>query len=387
MKQIMMVLAIALTGGSLQAKHAQAEIAEITVKCENLLDEHGDTAMHIAVKDDDVDILECLKKHEIQVDIPIGFNEEIAMHFAALNNSVNAMKWLKAQGSDINAPNSYNKTPIHYAAEHNAVAAMEWLKVQGADINAGIHYKDPGAIENWNNYYSWLMAQVAYLDAINNNYTPMHFAAANNAVNAMKWLETQGVDVNVRNPRGETPMHRAAAALNDNRDAMEWLQAQGVNVNVRDASDRTPMHFAASFGILDALNWLETQGADINARDRDGNTPLHDATDNNNMEAMQWFRIRGTDINVRNKAGETPLHRAVAEAASHLAMQNDLPVSFTNAMTGFEKSETTKIENTIKWLLDQEADVNAQDKNGHTPEHLAAQGNAVNTLKLLQSRN
>ena len=122
--------------------------AEISVKCENLLDEHGDKAMHVAVKDDNRDVLKCLKKHDVRIDTRIGFNGETAMHFAALNNAVNAMKWLKAQGSDINEPNRYNKTPIHYAAEHNAVAAMKWLKMQGTDINAGIHYPNPGPIKD-----------------------------------------------------------------------------------------------------------------------------------------------------------------------------------------------------------------------------------------------
>ena len=59
----------------------------------------------------------------------------------------------------------------------------------------------------------------------------MHNAARGNAVDAMKWLVSQGTDINVGRDDGETPMH--SAARGDAVNAMKWLMSKGVDINVR----------------------------------------------------------------------------------------------------------------------------------------------------------
>ena len=154
-----------------------------------------------------------------------------AMHEAARKGHVDAMRWLQAQGADVNARNDYGSTPMHLAAHYGHVDAMRWLQAQGADVNA--RDKKYGDI-------------------------PMHDAAWNGQVDAMRWLQAQGADVNAQDDNGNTPMHRAAER--GHVDAMRWLQAQGADVNARDDYGRTPLGAAERGGETKAANWLRANG-------------------------------------------------------------------------------------------------------------------------------
>ena len=186
-----------------------------------------------------------------------------AMFVAARDNDIDNLEWLTAQGADVNARASDDKTPTHHAAAGNAVDAMEWLKARGGDINA----RD------------------------SSDETPMHHAARGNAVNAMEWLKAQGADINAQDFDGRTPMHHAA--WSNAVGASEWLAAQGADINARDSSDLTPLHHAAWGNAVSAMEWLAAQGADINARDSSDGTPMHLAAWGNAVDAMEWLKTQG----------------------------------------------------------------------------------------------
>ena len=126
----------------------------------------------------------------------------------------------------------------------------------------------------------------------NHGTEAMHEAAEEGHVDAMRWLQAQGADVNARNDNGSTPMHDAA--WKGHVDAMRWLQAQGADVNARDKKyGDTPMHDAAWKGQVDAMRWLQAQGADVNARNDKGETPRGTAERLGNTKAANWLRANG----------------------------------------------------------------------------------------------
>ena len=92
---------------------------------------------------------------------------------------------------------------------------------------------------------------------------------------------------------GTRAMHEAA--FNGHVDAMRWLQAQGADVNARNKKHgATPMHYAAWKGQVDAMRWLQAQGADVNARDKKyGQTPLGAAERGGETKAANWLRANG----------------------------------------------------------------------------------------------
>ena len=174
----------------------------------------------------------------------------------------------------------------------------------------------------------------------------LHVAAQQSADQTQALL-ADGADPNIRNWRGETPLHRAAT-VNWDVQASRHLIGAGADVNARDMHGHTPLHRAAAFSSLaDRSQVLIDAGADPNERDATGNTPLHVAVFFNNRteEVIPALIKAGANPNLANEKGETPLHRAALRAED---------------------------SGTISRLVHGGADVNARNRAGNTPLHLAA---------------
>lgn len=64
---------------------------------------------------------------------------------------------------------------------------------------------------------------------------------------------------------------------------MFQIQEQGVDPNLRDGDGATPLHFAASRGHLSTVRWLLKHGARLSL-DKYGKSPINDAAENQQVE-------------------------------------------------------------------------------------------------------
>ena len=147
--------------------------------------------------------------------------------------------------------------------------------------------------------------------------------ATNSAV-TVRSLLADGVNVNMRNRYGETPLH--TAVLLDNRRALVALIEGGANLEWSDCGNGSPLWLASKKGAAVAADILARRGAKVNRAikegkgplrlrkhdncpvPRAGQAPMHMAAHTGAHDVIVVLYKHGANVNLRDRAGQTPLH-------------------------------------------------------------------------------
>ena len=271
-----------------------------------------------------------------------------------------ALRIMQADKAQISVRDEYEQTPLHLAASYGFTDVVRWLLAQGADVNS-----------------------TAY-----NRFTPLHLARDPETA---KLLLEHKADVNAENSSGRTALEEAASncahrmqfpdyraeqdksraltkvlldggAEYDIRSACYLGDVERVRVLVADkhqALDRTAMRAAATYGSADIVKLLLSRGADPEDADYgglplsyfaiehaavlkllfdagadpkvvvryrgdgkgpEGSTLLHEAAKKGAVESVKLLLARGLNVNARTPFEATPLHEACR--AGHADMVN-----------------------------------------------------------------
>jgi ankyrin repeat protein len=150
------------------------------------------------------------------------------------------------------------------------------------------------------------------------NFTALHYAVSGGHVDVVKFLLSNGANVNVKSINGWTPLRFTLTAK-----MAELLIANGADVNISDNKGQTVLHGAVNQdhkrGNKELVELLVEHGADINAKtteksvDWEGWTPFHVTCRNGNLEIVELLIEHGADINAKTDKGDTPLSLAQAD--------------------------------------------------------------------------
>jgi Ankyrin repeats (3 copies)/Ankyrin repeats (many copies) len=190
--------------------------------------------------------------------------------------------------------NSGEKTPLYYAALCGFANLVEQLIANHPQYvkTIGGYYRTPAVAALAGRHFK--LAQVLYRNKSSveprgfADTTPLHSAAYYGDLEMVQVLLECGVDVNVQNGNGHTPLVYASASGHRNDDRVaRLLIAHGADPNTRSVTGFTSLHRASAGGRIEIVRLLIDHGANVEAKNDEGRTPLDFASGEQREEIIK----------------------------------------------------------------------------------------------------
>ncbi|XP_066483559.1 protein phosphatase 1 regulatory subunit 12C isoform X2 [Tiliqua scincoides] len=215
-----------------------------------------------------------------------------ALHQACIDENMEVVEFLVANGANVNQADNEGWTPLHVAASCGYIEIAQYLLDHGANIAA---VNSDGDV-------------------------PLDIAEADNMETLLRSeIGKRGVDVEVAKREEEEVMLR---------DARQWLNAGKISDEPHSKTGATALHVAAAKGYVEVMRLLLQAGYNPSVQDRDGWTPLHAAAHWGVEEACRLLAEHFCDMEALNNVGQRPCDLADEDTLALLEelqrKQNDL---------------------------------------------------------------
>jgi ankyrin repeat protein len=282
---------------------------------------------------------------------------------------------------------SVSNNPIyHYFAPAARSANYDLRRVNGA---APLHF---AAGEGHEGLISFLIERKANINIKNaSGATPLHEAARLGKVNVIQLIVKNGAEIDAQDAKGNSVLH-IAAPPQDHQSVIQLFLDNGVNPNLRDDHGDSPLHVLISLNRSpETVRTLLTGDIDISARNIVGQTPLSLAVQENRLALIPLLLSRGADIFAADNAGITPFDYAMrakgpvldALITPETAKKKDSAGNTILHLAVRNKGDAFIIGK----ILDQNADINARNREGDTALHIAAQMNLKEAGEYILSKD
>lgn len=221
-----------------------------------------------------------------------------------------------------------------------------------------------------------------------NGNTLLHWAVIGNKTDCVTFLLSIGIDTEKRNHKERTAL--LCAADKGNAATLSLLLNINANKDAVDDEGNNSLHLVLAHPNfekekLECLELLLAKNLDINSKNKKGETILHLAVQNNLTSCIKLILEKGALLEARDKKGKTALYYAFKEQMRDSQQSYDLVKLLLDqgaVIDPFYEQESTYLHQAIKqrnykiiYSLIQEhhLNVNAVNKDGDTPLHIAVQ--------------
>uniref|UniRef100_H0VJD1 Transient receptor potential cation channel subfamily A member 1 n=1 Tax=Cavia porcellus TaxID=10141 RepID=H0VJD1_CAVPO len=431
------------------AGEGQLELMKMIISgssCEvlNLMDNYGNTPMHWAAENNQVESVKFLLIHGANPNLrnnnmmaPLhiavqgmhnemakvliehsstninleGENGNTAVMITCTKDNSEILEILLKKGAKLCKSNKWGDFPVHQAAFSGAKKCMELIlkfgEEDGYSRQCHINFVNNKqvsplhlAVQSGNlEMIKMCLDNGAHIEKIENGKCmALHFAATQGATEIVKlMLSSYSGNSNIINAvdgNHETLLHRAS--LFDHHELADYLISVGADINITDSEGRTPLVLATASASWNIVNLLLSKGARVDIKDYLGRNFLHFTVQqpyglkNLRPEFMQMQEIKALVMDEDND-GCTPLHYACKQGV-HVSVNNLL--GFNVSIYSKSKDKKSPLHfaasygriNTCQRLLQDISDtrlLNEGDLHGMTPLHLAAKNGHDKVVQLL----
>jgi len=213
-------------------------------------------------------------------------------------------------------------------------------------------------------------------------------------------LISKGISYKTLNKNGGNAMFFATRRSRSGYNYLaffKYLENLGINPNIKNNEGRTPLHnLAFSNKDIPSITYFIDKGVDINQVDKNGNTALINAASGNSLKIIKLLERKTKNINHFNKKGQTALSKAIrnnSEIVEYL-INNNANVSVIDAkgnhlgyylFNTFSTRNLKEFQNKLKLLKAKGLQVSKPQKNGNTLYHLAVEKQSLSMLKYINN--
>ncbi|KAK1993166.1 ankyrin [Colletotrichum falcatum] len=250
---------------------------------------------------------------------------ESPLALAIAKGHIQVAKYLVERGAEVNGRETKTRSgdggdraPLTLACEYAPLEMVRFLLRSGAKVNDP-HYVQPPlqrAVKRCKlELIELLIEHGADVKATDDDgYSVLH--------SLIRDADTKHVDINARDYRERTPLHRIAGR--GQRDCVKvLLRHVGVTVDARDVEGKTPLHLASYKGYYETAKLLLQDGkADINSRNIDQQTALHSLMRGIANSGLDKYKVKfwfsnwrktlytlleaGADVSLEDSVGRKP---------------------------------------------------------------------------------
>ena len=181
-----------------------------------------------------------------------------------------------------------------------------------------------------------------------------------NGVEVYRYLSSLGLDPNVSNKEGISPLHIVASRSED-IELIHYVLEQGLDASSKDSKGNNAVMNAASRNTLEIVKVFMKNVKTVNDTNKKGQSALSLAVQNNTPDVVEFLIKKGYDTTIIDAEG------------NNLAYYLANSYSIKNEVQFFEKMELLK---------QTKLDLAAAQKNGATWFHFGVEKNSITLLKL-----